>query len=448
MNNLFSSKIVIEDTKLLNKILEIINLCHINQSQLLYLQKNEFNEFEKFIYDLAIIHLEKNNIELNDKIFIEFKIETLINSSMEIIYDKFNKIINKSNEIISPFLTTITYLDDIEIPDIITDVDIEMFKYKSFSNNKLYFSFPSFLKHIYFNGGKFYSSSCNILKRDNKERKILRINLWNIYPINIPYYINSYEITENVNKIDKIINLEYTNNFKNILLNDIQLDNSFFEKIMYNNEINDYNNIVNYFNVDYRNLDYLIIESKEKIHQQIIDQEIIKNKLIDISSERFFQRFIFKKIYDNITCNFIINESIEFLKNNENLTNYNNYKIINIEKFPSIIPLVINSFQTIIEYIIKSYCLKGNKNYNISNIFILKNDCLNINEFHKDKSSINVCILLNSKFEGGNILFDDELEYKLEQGDMIIFKGESNYYYLPVKNEAQYILFGMIDIYE
>ena len=226
--NFFSSKIVIDD-KELSKILEIINTCYINQSQLLYLQKKEFNELEKFVYDLAIIHLEKNNNDLNDNIFIEFKVETVINSSMEIVYDKFNKIINKSNQIISPFLTTITYLDDIEIPDIITDVDIEMFKYKTFSNNKLYFSFPSLLKHIYFDGGKFYSSNCNILNV-NKERKILRVNLWNICPLNIPYYINSFENNETVNKIDKIIKLENTNNLKNILLNDIQLDNIFFEK--------------------------------------------------------------------------------------------------------------------------------------------------------------------------------------------------------------------------
>jgi hypothetical protein len=232
--NFFSSKIVIDD-KELSKILEIINTCYINQSQLLYLQKKEFNELEKFVYDLAIIHLEKNNNDLNDNIFIEFKVETVINSSMEIVYDKFNKIINKSNQIISPFLTTITYLDDIEIPDIITDVDIEMFKYKTFSNNKLYFSFPSLLKHIYFDGGKFYSSNCNILNV-NKERKILRVNLWNICPLNIPYYINSFENNETVNKIDKIIKLENTNNLKNnqIMTKKFNLPNYEKESLFFN----------------------------------------------------------------------------------------------------------------------------------------------------------------------------------------------------------------------
>jgi len=444
MNNFFSSKIIIKNDYILNKFLDIINGVDINESYLLYLQKNEFNDIEKIIYDLAMIHIEKKNIELSDKLFIEFKVESIINSSMDIVYDKFNKKINKSNEIIYPFLTTITYIDDIEIPDIITDIDIENFKYKDFSNNKLYFSFPSFLKHNYFEGGKYYSNNCNLLKLINKERKVLRMNLWNVCPLNIPYYMNSQESYVSFNKSEKILQLDYTNQGKHILLNDIKLDNTFFEKIMYNNEVNDFDIIVEYIKNDYKNFDYLIVES-----QQQKGKEIVKKKIIDTSLNKFSQRFIFKNKYDKFICDYIMSESIHLLNDEKNVINLNNYKVINIEIIKNIISLVIKSFEIFIKNIINSYCLTGNKDFSIIDICIIKNDCTEkINVFNEETSSINICLLLNSKFDGGNILFEDELEYKLDKGDMIIFKGSSSYSYLPIKEGTQYILFGRINIYE
>jgi predicted 2-oxoglutarate/Fe(II)-dependent dioxygenase YbiX len=45
-------------------------------------------------------------------------------------------------------------------------------------------------------------------------------------------------------------------------------------------------------------------------------------------------------------------------------------------------------------------------------------------------------------------MFDDELENNLQMGDLIIYSGETNHKYLPVTSGTQYIIVGLINIYE
>ena len=66
MNIFSTSKIIINENLTLDKIFKHINSLILNESQLLYFQKSEFNEFEKFIYDLAEIHLDKKNAAYRD----------------------------------------------------------------------------------------------------------------------------------------------------------------------------------------------------------------------------------------------------------------------------------------------------------------------------------------------------------------------------------------------
>jgi predicted 2-oxoglutarate/Fe(II)-dependent dioxygenase YbiX len=122
---------------------------------------------------------------------------------------------------------------------------------------------------------------------------------------------------------------------------------------------------------------------------------------------------------------------------------------LDIDKVPNIINIIINSFQyIIIENIQNSYCLKDNESYHIDKIFIIKNDTSTVSEFFCEKSAISINIMLNSKYEGGNLNFDDNLVTKLDIGDMIIYSSNTNHTYLPITSGLQYILVGLINIYE
>ena len=137
-------------------LIKQINLFDINKKYLLNTEKLKFNLIEKIVYELSEFHLKQLNLkQINlkqENVFIEFFIEDLVKTKMDINYDK--KI---TDQFISPIISTITYLNNNNIPDILTDIDIETYKFKNIENkNSLGFSFPRFLKHISFEGGKFF----------------------------------------------------------------------------------------------------------------------------------------------------------------------------------------------------------------------------------------------------------------------------------------------------
>ena len=276
----------------------------------------------------------------------------------------------------------------------------------------------------------------------------MKVNIWDERPMDIPFYENDLSSQNNIYSLDKNIldNFEKSIKTNKILTGENVINENLFENILYKNHINFENETLESLSKFYNEYDILILEKEET---KIDNKNNIIRKHIDISSKKFLQRFMFKNIYNKLMCNFIINESLPFLNNNENLVDYNNYKILEIDKVPKIINIIINSFQCIIiENIQKSYCLKDNESYHIDKIFIIKNDRSIVSEFFCEKSAISINIMLNSKYEGGNLMFDDELENNLEIGDMIIYSGETKRKYLPITSGLQYILVGLINIYE
>jgi hypothetical protein len=416
----------------------------INKKYLLNTEKLKFNVIEKIVYELSEFHIKQLN--LNEKnVFIEFFIEDLVKSKMDINYDK--KI---TEQFISPSISTITYLNNNNIPDILTDIDIETYKFKNVENkNSLGFSFPRFLKHVSFEGGKFFHGIENIFN-ENTQRITLKVNIWDKRPMDIPLYENELTSQNNIYSLEKIIldNFEKSSKTNKILTTENVINENLFENILYKNHINFENETLESLSKFYNEYDIIILE-KEETKIDNINKIITMRKHIDISSKKFLQRFMFKNIYNKFMCNFIMNESLHFLKNNENLIDYNNYKILDIDKVPDIINIIINSFQyIIIENIQKSYCLKDNESYHIDKIFIIKNDTSKVSEFFCEKSSISINIMLNTQFEGGNLNFDDGLVTKLDIGDMIIYSSNTNHTYLPVSSGLQYVLVGLINIYE
>jgi len=442
LNNIYYLKIKNYDLNIVKET----ELFKMNEKYLLNIEKEKFNIIEKIVYELALFHIEKLELKKDD-IFIEFYIENLLMSKMDIEFykDINNKILYK------PFLTSITYLNNSSIPDIFTDVDIDTYKFKSFNEkNVLGFSFPKFLKHISFEGGKYFHG-INNLSNENDERITLKVNIWN-KTLNKEIFNNNEINDQNIifHKNDKIIDfIEKTDN--NYIISDVEslINEELFENILYKNNINFEGEILKNLLKLSNDYDFLTLKNNEETNDFNKNMNNKPQILINTSSKKFLQRFTFKNFYEKFICNFIANDVTSFLNNNNNNSvNYNNHEIVDIEKTPRIMNIILTSFQLIIENIKLSYCLKKNESYHIDKIFILKNNISTINNFFNDKNTITINILLNSKYEGGNLMFDDELENKLEMGDMIIYSGDTNHKYLPITNGTQYILVGLINIYE
>jgi len=416
-----------------------LSLFEFNSKYLLNIKKDFFNTIEKISYELALFHIEKMNLNL-DEVYIEFFVEKFIENNIELHFN------DNTNNNLSSIISTITYLNDNNIADIFANIDIDTYKFKNFDEiNFVGFVFPKFLKHISFKGSEYFHGINNLLN-DNCERITLRVNILNKKNNNIFYEPKIDDKSIIFKKNDKLVYFEEKNNNYIIPESEILFNEEFIENILYKNNINLNDNILEKLLKLSHDYEYFLLEKKTEL---IKNKDINNNQnLIDTSLKKFIQRFTLKKFYDNFICNFIMNETISSFNNNCHLNNYNNYKIIDIEKIPSIINLVINSFQIIIDNIKKKYCFKKNELYNISKVFILKNDSSTLNDFFNENTSITINILLNSKYEDGNLLFYDDLESVFEVGDMVIFSSNTKYKYLPITQGSQYILVGLINIYE
>jgi hypothetical protein len=164
-------------------ILNEINLFKINIKYLLDVEKENFNIIEELVYELSKFHLEKINLNEKD-VFIEFCIENLKKNKIDINY------CNNNEELIAPLVSTITYINKNNIPDILINIDLESYKFKNINNaTTLGFSFPKFLKHISFEGSKFFNGISDIFN-ENVERLTLKVNIWKTKPANVDIYMN------------------------------------------------------------------------------------------------------------------------------------------------------------------------------------------------------------------------------------------------------------------
>ena len=172
-----------------NDIINCINTQ--NNTSLLDLSKDFYSLIEKFVYDTAIFHFKRLNIKNIDNYFIEFWSKTKFDTHLlHLDCDEYNKKTNMQYNY--PLLSCVTYLNDNSSPTIITNIDLEKYKYKEFENQtELFLSIPKINKQITFDGKYFHGST---LLDDNitpENRYIIAINLWDIKPNNVNYYINN-----------------------------------------------------------------------------------------------------------------------------------------------------------------------------------------------------------------------------------------------------------------
>ena len=398
---------------------------------------------EKFIYDIAFFHFKRLNIHFNkDEHFIEFYFTT-INT------DEFH--IENSNL----FLKTITYftpfhrnysientiIDNVSNIDIITNVTNEKYKYKNvFDNIFFYVSFPELLKHIAFEGNKYYHSNFssshnendNIKKTDNNILS-LNINLLNKKPLTLPLFSNVCNSNDDefydLNFIDEKINLIDCNN---------NLTHEFIEDIIYNPLSKKYDELINVQKkinsvslLSQKNEIDLCIFEKDANTKHIIDN-FDKNSLIDINLPKFLQRFFIRNKIPKYLCDWIINESKPFLNNIKE-------DIINVEKIKNIFPLILELFKSIIINIIDYYSIDKKNIFIIDDIYIKKDDYIENELQRKDRLEIDI-LLTDIKDE---YIFEDGICSSIEIGDMLFFKEKTQF---TKKKLNQCYLIGKITI--
>jgi len=160
----------------------------LSKTHLLDLSKTKYTLIEKYVYDIAMFHFKRLDIEVSDKHFVEFWCKDKF-STYDLHVDC-DELLKRRNVYEYPMLSCVTYLNDNpDCPTIITNVDLNCYKYKEFENQtELLLSFPVKNKQITFDG-KYYHG-CTVINDESvvKDRYIIAINLWNKKPMNVDYF--------------------------------------------------------------------------------------------------------------------------------------------------------------------------------------------------------------------------------------------------------------------
>ena len=138
-------------------------ITNTNNTDLFILDFNKvnFDFIEKFVYDIALFHLNNYNIELNHNHQIEFWIKNG-NDYVNSLHFDCDEVLRSENIFEYPLLSCVTYFDDSNYPFILTDIDVENYKYKNFNESKqLHILFPNKYTHVSFDP-KYYHGAINI----------------------------------------------------------------------------------------------------------------------------------------------------------------------------------------------------------------------------------------------------------------------------------------------
>jgi len=455
----------------------------------------KIDSIEKLVYDIYNFHYKKFKELENTYITFSFKThnEREEKLDLKIKYDEYKKI--NENKYIYPLLHSITYLNDSICPLLITNIDNNQYKFKEFNNQEsIIFSFPKKGKHIVFDPSKYHSYlEIPNTDKDETDKEIvlsLEVTLWeraNV-PQDIPLYVsinncdnsNDFDIDFDIDfhdilrdKVETIIDFyqDYSEDKKKKDYDPILdkkesflLNPTFFEDLFYSKSITllePFLEKINNNNI--KDKDIFIFEREKKTVS-----DIIKNKPIDIITDmnnilnekndikiynRFLQRHLFKNIYTSESCNWLIKECESYATKNGGWINDDyEYIYLDVIKIQPILGFILNSTETIISKIMKSYCITHvNPKFNILKIIIIKQDDNNKSysrgKLLKDDGFFSFCISLNQppNFEECGIYFEDGITTHLEKGDALIYSGKIRHMNIPVTKGIKYTLFGFID---
>jgi hypothetical protein len=453
------------------EMMGIIDNNASKSTKLLDLSKESYSTFEKFVYDTAVYHFKRLNIDINcinsGKYYIEFWCKNKFDThKLHVDCDEYEK--KTKLNYIYPLLSCVTYFNDNKCPTIITNVDMDTYKYKEFdSQTEIFLSMPKCNKQITFDGRFFHGSI--ILDKNFKEdsRYIIAINLWDKKPSNIDYYASENDNNQ-LSKIPEFFKIEKEKDFTNTINFCKKIINyNLFEDILYNYNETALSAFKEYIQLDnsekscYKFILDSTIERKEielklknKYGDIIDDINEIMNENANLKYNRFLQRFHYEKVYNTDICRYIINESEKYATNNGGWTKkrHNNYPTTDlpVERIPSIFGLILETLHNIVKKVKKSYGLKDNMVVNIHDLFVVKykDNEQNYLDMHRDGSFLSFNILLSdaADFEGGGTYFDDGLTAYLEQGDILIHSSKIKHAGLPITKGTRYLLVGFLNL--
>ena len=447
------------------------------------LNKDKFDFLEKIIYDLSYYFFKELDIDLDEnKHTIEFwgKNGTFAGKNY-IHFDKDETIYKKTGEINQPLMTCIIYLNDNIYSTLITELDVNDYKYKKFDEeNRLYLSFPKKNTCLCFDGS-YLHGMVNIFEElnniDENDRNVIILNLWDKKIHTLKLYkgdidlqdTDSSDSDEEMNNIkrnksklfdknEEIISLN-KKQCKKILNNDV-FNNKFYEDIFFKEN---YNELFKLKNILFEKLnskdDYINKINEYNLYQvYTLDKGMLKEEKLehDINEvnnnnisykNRFLQRI--KKNYNYFstnTCYWLINEIENHIINNE----FVNEKIIfiELEEIKSIFNYLLISLGFIKNEIFNFYNIE-NRNINISKSIVIKQNEIRDNsiEIIDNNSFFIVNIMLNNNnYDGGNIYFNDNTNLLLNKGDTLITCSRVKYNILNLYSGSQYCILIHLDL--
>jgi len=410
---------------LLNNLIEY-HKQHNNKNYLLDLNNHNISYLENFILKIALFHFKRLNINFDKtKHYVEFS---------------FNKKIIYSDP--SPILTCITNLNNIDNPIMISNLSIEMYKFKKIDNMNFVLSYPNKLTHTCFENPVYYDY--------NKDSLTILINVFDERPYNIFYYYE--KVTEN-NDFDLTF-IDKNNNVKTIEIDNEIHNFENLSNLIYNKNADVFTQLIK-LETNTNIVNTFIFKKLKRDSSVILKKKINEMLNFDMNVSKFNQRFTIKNIFQKDICHWIINEAENYAINNGGW-NKSRHKYfpttdLPLEKIKNVFSFILHSFNNITNNIKKCYCLDDNVLFEIDDLFIIKYDVEQQTglDLHSDQSDITVSVLLNdgSDFEGGGTYFLDELVVKLEQGDMLIHSGNVKHAGLSISNGRRYLFTAFIKLY-
>jgi hypothetical protein len=419
---------------------------------LLNTNQDKYSLIEKMIYDISIFHFKRMGIEYNkEDHFIEFFMVLKYESTCHLDSDEYDRHFNsKFNYENEPLLSCVTYLSESNIPTIITDISRNDYFNGNYSEkNKIFLSFPKYLKQITFHGGKYYHGVSKIFENETcVNRYILSINLWKKKPVKVPYFdISTFHFMNYKTLKKEIIDVTVDSNIDLLNITKIEIFGRFLiennESLIHKSLFTEYFKIKNgqYCDLFYRfsNIlnennfeNYELIELSNHIPlsagMEIIEQKMehtVKNVDVDrnIIKKDIFTKHVMieKSFFDHVTCDWIINSVEKYLMNKKNGSSFSKINIDSLKNIQSFIGFSLeNLFKT---KIVKFYNLNSYKiNFMIKNIHVLKLD-KNNTKIKDDLADLNIKIVLNN---GLTINFKDGSNIILNKGDFITHNNSNS----------------------
>lgn len=400
-----------------------------------------FSNIEKYICD--IVRLKIQNIE---NCYIEFWVGT--KDKINIHYfrdDKFNYSY--------PQHSFVYFFSDNNNPYVITDVDMDNYKYKDFKKeNELIILYPKKNKIICFNGNLFHGFV-------NQHTPLsLFIQVWYDKP-DIPFFNNS----DCKNNDSYEFNFLTDDNNKNVYIDTSILNETFLDKILYTQNYDLFNPLLLQIKEELlaqEELSNLFIQSKifpiqnKTFYTELENkygEELIKDvyELLTTNNlrqeNRFLKKYVITSIFTEEICKWIIQESEDYVKNMKKDWNNN----INLIEINNVSNFILMSLENILKKINNIYNLNDIK-MNIDSLFIIKH--INIKEKHIElnkNTHLNFIIMLSkhSDFKGGCVHFQkDDKTYLLERGELLLYCNKLENTISEVNTGNMYILQCNIDI--